>query len=169
MPLAAMLGASLMLASSVRAESNLLQNSPFLPPDGGTRSAQQAAPLELRSIVVEGGQYEFSLYDPARRQSTWVRLNEPNQEFTITAFDAMSDTVTVETRDRVFKLELKEAKIPMTLATPAISVSDPKLMVLNGGTQSGPNTLTPEQILKIEELRKRKRERESILPASREE
>jgi len=94
-----------------RAESNLLENSPFLPPDTIAHTTQQSAPLELRSIVKEDGQYEFSLYDSAKKQSTWVRLNEPGSEFRVKTFDPANNAVTVEQHNRTYTLELKEAKI----------------------------------------------------------
>jgi hypothetical protein len=94
-----------------RAESNLLENSPFLPPDTIAHTTQQSAPLELRSIVKEDGQYEFSLYDSAKKQSTWVRLNEPGSEFRVKTFDPANNAVTVEQHNRTYTLALKEAKI----------------------------------------------------------
>jgi hypothetical protein len=99
------------------AASNLLENSPFLPPNNSPGAAQQAAPLELRSILKAGGVYEFSLYDTAKKQSTWVGLNESGHDFLVKAFDPANDTVTVEQRSRTYKLTLKEAKIAL-LSTP---------------------------------------------------
>jgi hypothetical protein len=111
MPLAAMLGASLLLASTARAESNLLQNSPFLPSDISASSAQPTSPFELRSVLIEDGQYEFSLYDIARKQSTWIFLNKPVDGLLVRSFDAANRAITVEQRGRTYTLALKEAKI----------------------------------------------------------
>ena len=94
-----------------KASSNLLENSPFLLPDAAVRAAQQAAPLELRSIMMEGGQYEFSFYDSIKKQSFWTRLHEAGYDFLVKSFDAAHDTVTVEERGRTYVLVLKEAKI----------------------------------------------------------
>jgi hypothetical protein len=99
-----------------RAESNLLENSPFLPPDTIAHTTQQSAPLELRSIVKEDGQYEFSLYDSAKKQSTWVRLNEPGSEFRVKTFDPANNAVTVEQQGRIYTLALKDAKISLLAA-----------------------------------------------------
>jgi len=99
------------VALSARAESNLLENSPFLPSGAAARDAQPAAPLELRSIFKADGQYEFSLYEPAKKQSTWVGLKEPGHDFLVKAFDEAHDTVTVEQSGRTYLLVLKEAKI----------------------------------------------------------
>jgi hypothetical protein len=98
---------------SARAESSLLENSPFLPPDATGSAVSTSAPLELRSILKEGGQYEFSLYDPARKQSTWVGLNEPGNPFLVKAFNPANDTITVEQRSRTYMLTLKKANISM--------------------------------------------------------
>jgi hypothetical protein len=107
-----------MVALPLRATSNLIENSPFLPANGAAGAAQQAAPLELRSILKEGGEYEFSLYDAAKKQSTWARLNEPGHDFTVKAFDANKETVTVEQKGRTYQLALKESKIALLAVTP---------------------------------------------------
>jgi hypothetical protein len=99
------------------AASNLLENSPFAPPSNSPGAAQEATPLELRSILKAGSAYEFSLYDTAKKQSTWVGLNESGHDFLIKAFDPANDTVTVEQRSRTYRLTLKEAKIAL-LSTP---------------------------------------------------
>jgi hypothetical protein len=104
-------------ALPAHAESNLLENSPFLAPESVARTAQQTAPLELRSIVKEGGQYEFSLYDSVKKQSTWVHLNEPGSGFLVKTFDAANNAVTVEQHNRTYTLALKEAKIVALVAT----------------------------------------------------
>src|SRR5512146_1302867 len=99
------------LARPLVAESNLLDNSPFLPPNVAGAVGAGAAPLELRSVLKAGGEYEFSLYDTAKRQSTWVKLNETGHDFVVKAFDPANDSVTVEQQNRTYKLALKEAKI----------------------------------------------------------
>jgi hypothetical protein len=113
-------------AGSARANSNLLDNSPFLPPDAAAHAAQQTASLELRSILEEGGKYEFSLYDPARKQSTWVGLNEAGNSFSVKAFDAANNIVTVEQHSRTYTLALKEAKIvPLTMSPMMAAAATP--------------------------------------------
>jgi hypothetical protein len=107
-----------MVALPLHATSNLIENSPFLPANGAAGAAQQAAPLELRSILKEGGEYEFSLYDAAKKQSTWARLNEPGHDFTVKGFDANKETVTVEQKGRTYQLALKESKIALLAVTP---------------------------------------------------
>jgi len=98
-------------ALPARATSNLLENSPFLPINSAFGVAQETAPLELRSILKEGAGYEFSLYDPAKKLSTWARLNEAGNEFVVKAFDPDKGIATVEQKSRTYKLALKESKI----------------------------------------------------------
>jgi hypothetical protein len=153
-------------ASPAKASSNLLENSPFLPPDAAVRAAQQTAPLELRSIVKEGGQYEFSLYDPAKKQSTWIRLNEPGTEFLVKAFDPANNIVTVEQHSRVYTLTLKEARIALLSVSPAAPPSGSGPGKPNGGEtqQVAKNELSPAQIRLLEHLREVKRQREAARP-----
>jgi hypothetical protein len=128
---------------SLRAGSNLLENSPFLPAAGMAATAQQAAPLELRSILKEGGEYEFSLYDAAKKSSTWARLNEPGHDFMLKAYDSEKETVTVEQKGRTYKLALKEAKIALMAATqgqPPMIAGVP----LNGAQASLPPGAPPQ-------------------------
>lgn len=112
LPLLAVAAAAL----PVRAGSTLLENSPFLPPSTSGGAAQESSPLELRSILRSGGEFQFSLYDPAKKLSTWARLNEPGHDFVVKAFDPEKEIVTVERQSRTYKLALKEAKIvPLTV------------------------------------------------------
>jgi hypothetical protein len=108
----------MMAALPLQATSNLLENSPFLPGNVAPGAGQDSAPLELRSILKEGGDYEFSLYDVTKKQSTWAGLNESGHDFTIKAFDPDKEVVTVEHKNRTYKLTLKEAKIALLAVAP---------------------------------------------------
>lgn len=145
-----------MLVPSVWADSNLLENSPFLPTGQAAAAAQQSAPLELRSIVKEGGQYEFSLYDAAKRQSTWIRLNEPGTDFLVKAFDPANNVVTVEQHSRIYTLALKEGKIaPSAISpTPLLAGSSSAEPTSGQDLRVATNGFTPEQIRLIERLKK---------------
>jgi hypothetical protein len=157
-----------MLTLSAQAASGLLENSPFLPPGAVAGVALQAAPLELRSIVKSDGQFEFSLYDSARKQSTWVRLKEPGHDFLVKAYDAANGLVTVEQRSRTYTLALKEARIvPLAMIPGSPSSSAGVLSSTTGAPQPEavvPNTwpdsvpMSPEQLLRRETLTKRLQE-----------
>jgi hypothetical protein len=163
----------------VRAGSGLLESSPFLPPNSSAGAAQEASPLELRSILRAGGDFEFSLYDPARKLSTWARLNEPGHDFIVKAYDPEKEIVTVERRSRTYKLALKEAKIlPLTVVpgqTPTMAGMPPAGMApgamgpgapsqvgpmpIGGRGPAGPvPSLTPEQLRSLEADINRRRE-----------
>ncbi|MGA2444448.1 MAG: hypothetical protein ABSG50_03335 [Opitutaceae bacterium] len=169
------------LIPSVQADSNLLENSPFLPPNvSATGAAQEAAPLELRSVLKAGGDYEFSLYDTVKKQSTWARLNEPGYDFVVKAFDPEKDAVTVELRNRTYKLTLKEAKITQLGSAPGqpqSAVAAAAQAVTGRGPPPGPGpagrgqsgpagrdqsgstpALTPEQISNLQADINRRRE-----------
>lgn len=110
------------------ADSNLLENSPFNPPaNAAAGPLQPAAPLELRSILFEKGRYEFSIYDPASKQSTWAGLNETGHPFILKSFDAGREVLCVEARGRKFMLTLKEPTGTASAGAPArpVDVSAP--------------------------------------------
>lgn len=168
------------MAPPLVAASNLLENSPFLTPNLAAGAALENAPLELRSVLLANGVYEFSLYDPVKKRSTWTTLNETGHEFVVKAFDPQKQTVTVEQRSRTFQLALKEAKIallntaassPSTTGGPPIP-GGPAMMptmlrgpggpILGGGAP-GPQgmptpTLTPEQLRNLKADINRRRE-----------
>jgi hypothetical protein len=161
------------------AGSNLLENSPFLPPNNALGAAQEATPLELRSILKAGNVYEFSLYDTAKKQSTWVGLNEAGHDFLVKTFDPANNSVTVEQRSRTYKLTLKEAKIALlsTPPGPPGSTGGPPGSLVGGVLQTGTGpqfqspagtigrnqpgpipALTPEQLRNLEADINRRRE-----------
>jgi hypothetical protein len=175
---------------SLHATSNLIENSPFLPTNSAVGSAQQqSAPLELRSILKEGGEFEFSLYDAAKKQSTWAKLNEPGHDFTVKAFDPNKEMITVEQKSRTYQLALKESKITLMTINPA---QQPAVagMSPNGPQENGPPggrpwggpfpvggirgpvgtspSLTPEQLHNLEADINRRRElrRQAAAPQS---
>lgn len=128
-------------ALPVRAGSTLLESSPFLPPSTAGGAAQEASPLELRSILRSGGDFEFSLYDPAKKLSTWARLNEPGHDFVVKAYDPEKEIVTVERQSRTYKLALKEAKI-VALAVVAAQAPGTNGMPAQG-MMPGPGPMGP--------------------------
>lgn len=131
---------------SARAASNLLDNSPFLPATVAPGAGQDAAPLELRSILKEGADYEFSLYDPAKKQSTWARLNEGGHDFMVKAFDPTKEMVTIEVKNRSYRLTLKESKIALLAMTPgATGAIGGRGPMMPGGQPAMPGMAPPDQ------------------------
>lgn len=107
--------------------------SPFLPPDAPAAvagTAAQGAPVEFRGVVVMGGRQRFNFFDPARKQSVWIGLDEPGTPYRVTAYDDARESVTVEVEGRVLALTLEKTKIasspppgnvPMAGAVPAVA------------------------------------------------
>lgn len=112
-PSARLLGllAGLALGLPARAGTTLAPSSPFAPPDGAAAAAGENQPLELRGIMMDGGGYRFSVYDPARKSGQWVRLNETGHDFTVRSHDVARDTVTLDFQGRVMTLSLRTAKV----------------------------------------------------------
>jgi hypothetical protein len=112
------------------AVDDLVKNSPFLPPDTAASSAAAGASdvLELRSIVGDGSDCQFSIYDLVKQKAAWVGLNEKGHDFVVTGFDSENDAVTVDYLGRVLNLELQKEKIhplPANSALPANAVLPP--------------------------------------------
>jgi len=61
----------------------------------------------------------YGLFDPVKRQSSWVKINEAGNDYTVRTYDAANDAVTVEYQGRVLTLALKTAKIE-TMAPSAL-------------------------------------------------
>ncbi len=102
--------------------------SPFLPE--GTSTAAGAAtentPIEYRGVVSTKRGDMFALYDPAKHQSVWVRLNEAGSDFVVRSNDANSDTITVDYQGRRLTLALKQAKVEtMAVSAPPMAPSTP--------------------------------------------
>ena len=151
----------------LHASSNLVENSPFIPADGSAATAAnpESLPLELCSVVKLGDDYEFSIYDPATKKSTWARLNEDGHGFVVKAYEAESNTVTVDLQGRILKLPLRQAKI-ISLGTAPGPVPPTMLVPRPGVTTAGPvpqyigrgqgpvptarSALTPEQVRTLE-------------------
>jgi len=156
--LAGLAGLASIAALAASAESNLLENSPFAPTGTGAPAATQPAPLELRGIVRTGSEYEFSLYDPAKRESVWVTLNESGHDFVVKTYDAARDTIFVDQGGRGYALVLKDARI-----TPLVRGTTPQTAAASPATASNQaaRELTPEQLRILDTLRKEKRQRET--------
>jgi hypothetical protein len=88
----------------------LVKNSPFSGP-AATAGVASDAPLELRGVLVDAGEYFFSLYDPSSRTSMWVGLKEPGNPFIVQSYDSTKGVATVEYKGRTLDLALKQAKV----------------------------------------------------------
>ena len=100
------------LASAGAAQdyNSLLQRSPFSVATPGQQAAADA-PLEFRSVLVDRGEFFFSIYQPSAHAGLWVSLNEPGNPFSVVSYDEKTETVKVDYQGRTLSLALKESKI----------------------------------------------------------
>jgi hypothetical protein len=125
--------------ASVGRGQELADRSPFLP-EGGTVAAAptENAPLELRGIVETSGGYLYGIFDPGKRQSSWVRLNDGG-DFAVRSHDVQNDTITVEYQGRSLTLALKAAKVESIGPAPnPVQVNAPR-----PGFPGGPVVINP--------------------------
>lgn len=124
------------VGTSSTGAQTLTSRSPFMPE--GTPAAPVAptenAPLELRGIVSTKAGYLYGIFDPTKRQSVWVRKDEPGADFSVRAHDEANDTVTVEYQGRTMTLGLKAAKVESMGPVP-----NPAQMMVQRPNQPQPN------------------------------
>jgi hypothetical protein len=100
------------LALRAGAEGN--DASPFLPVSGPGAAAGQApdgTSYELRGIMSAGNGLRFCIFDPVKKTSAWVALNESGNAFVVTAADPAHDAVTLEAGGQRLTITLREAKV----------------------------------------------------------
>lgn len=101
---------------------SLVSNSPFNPVASTTAGPVAETALEFRGVLMDGGEYFFSLYDPSTRTSMWVGLKEPGNPFTVQSYDAAKGLAQVEYRSRTLSLALKQAKVVALAGNPSAGV-----------------------------------------------
>ena len=112
------LGASVAVAGDL---DKLTSSSPFAPLQGPTAgNAGETTPLEFRGVFADQGEFFFSIYDPATKNSAWVGLNEPGRAFTVRSYDAEKLTIVTDFKGRILNLSLKKAPIVATVPDPTM-------------------------------------------------
>lgn len=106
----------------------LLDNSPFgRPPAAASTTVPAAeAPLEFRSLIVEGGHRYFSVFDPSAQRGYWVgEGDEENQSgITVSSYDDDARRLVVNQGGRTYELLLKQANILAgAVPTPAVTTA----------------------------------------------
>ena len=102
---------------SVRAESALTAESPFLPTGGASvaTASTENITLEYRGMTQIGTEPMFCLVNTSspQKKGIWVKLNEPGHEFTVKSYEIKDDTVTVSVdyQGRLLQLELAKPKV----------------------------------------------------------
>jgi hypothetical protein len=132
--------------------------SPFLPSNTATLGkAGQTDPnaLQLRGIMNLGAQVKYCIYDPAKKASVWLAVNQKGEDYVVANADAGHGTVTVEQQGRRITLEIENNHV----SGAAITTSKNKIR----------EPLTPEQQQKLKSIadivRKKQLEREQALTA----
>jgi hypothetical protein len=129
--------ASFVLAAGHPLNAQIAAKSPFMPPQGAASSGPTvSAPLEYRGYLATSGGRLFRIYDPTKKASTWVKVDEPNADFGVTAkqYDEAQKTLTIEYQGKTLTLAERESKVissgaaaaampPPVLGTPATNVS----------------------------------------------
>lgn len=140
---------------------SLVANSPF----GSTAASgptAAAAPLEFRGTFLDGGERFFSVLDPATRRAEWVGLNEPGRAFTVKAYNAEQESITVDFQGRPLELKLHSVRIA---AAPAVAVAPTPGPT--PPTQALPSTGEAQRLAQVaEEIRRRRALRQQAQQAA---
>ncbi len=103
---------------------SLIENSPFVwegyvPPEDRRPQRETPPPapedepldrLELRGIIVMGGETRVSFFHPDNQEGFWLPLDGSEGGYTLVNFDG-GDSVTVRRGDRERSITLKEAQV----------------------------------------------------------
>lgn len=94
--------------------AQIAAKSPFMPPQSASTSGPTAgAPLEYRGYLETGEGRLYRIYDPSKKASTWVKVNEANSDFGVTAkqYDEGQKTLTIEFQGKTLTLAERESKV----------------------------------------------------------
>ncbi len=107
------LGLLLVMAVTVRAESSLMDASPFLPVGAAPAAATTEGPIEFHGYLATADGERFSIYSPSTKTATWVGLNESGRTFVVRSHKIVNSTdqITVDYQGRSLVLALKAPKI----------------------------------------------------------
>lgn len=112
------LGTSALFAAPGAQDSNLISNSPFLPPGWGKKAPEPvkepevvaqgplSRELEFRGIFEMNGETKFSIFDKTEQKSQWVPLNGATSRYSIIGFDKPSKSIKIKSGGRVEEIPL---------------------------------------------------------------
>ena len=103
--------AALALAAPGRAQ--LASKSPFMPPQGATNAPTSSAPLQFAGYMDTRDGRIFRIHDPAKKASTWIKLNEKHPDFDVLVkqHDDSQNTLVVEHQGKTLTLAQRQPKI----------------------------------------------------------
>jgi hypothetical protein len=114
LPITLLLSLGIFLVPAGGAGAQGADTSPFVAPKaaGAAGLPADGSTYELRGIMATGDNRQYCIFDPAKKASQWVRLNEPGHPFLVKTADPAHDSVTIVTEDgRSLTLTLREAKV----------------------------------------------------------
>jgi hypothetical protein len=103
-----------LILSAVPGWAQGTDDSPFIPassPAVALGRAADGSSFELRGIMSTAGGTRFCIYDPVKKSSAWVGMNESGNSFLVKAADPVRDTVTLQAGGQVMTLALRESKV----------------------------------------------------------
>lgn len=102
------------LGVSGTASAQLASKSPFTPAQSAAGAAPAAsAPIEFRGFMETSEGIQYRIYDPAKKNGVWVKMNEKNSDLGVTVkqHDSTGDTLTVEHQGKTLTLAGRVAKV----------------------------------------------------------
>ena len=150
--------------SGASAFDSLIKSSPFGQSTSGAQAANGAAPLEFRGVLMDKGEYLFSLHETATRASQWVGLKEANQPYVVESYDSEKGSIQVKYHGQTLNLSLKLAQV-IVQAPPPMNMPAPS--PANGPAVVGPATSSDEasRLAQVaEEIRRRRALRAPPVP-----
>ncbi len=118
--IALLLSATAASAAAVSLDG-LVTNSPFVlkqSEEVAAPVATEGAAVEFRGIISTQDGLLFGLYDRAKNLGAWVKEGEKGSDFSVSAYDANNDMVTVEYAGQRLTLPLSSAQIGAASASP---------------------------------------------------
>ena len=101
------------------ARAGVSTESPFAPRGFGVAAASNS-PIELRGITSDEHGMRFAIYDPAKKEGAWVRIDEKGQSYVVRSYDAESNRINVDYQGRTQLLTLAEPKFAPSKTVPMI-------------------------------------------------
>jgi len=118
--------------------------------------------LEFRGVVQENGTWVVSLFSTATKTSQWIPVNAGTATLIVNSYDPSADKVEVVHAGRTLTLALKRARVSRDREAlpPAIAVN-------KAADGEGESTMPSAADEIMQEVRRRRAERESRLADSR--
>ena len=134
---------------------SLIKNSPFgQSAPGGAQAGNGAAPLEFRGVLMDKGEYFFSLHETASRSSQWVALKEANQPYVVESYDSEKGSIQVKYHGQTLTLALKLAQVIVQAPPPIPAQMPANTSAVIGNAPSGDEASRLAQV--AEEIRRRR-------------